>query len=263
MQLLTVQALLRCRSFTEAWLALYSLSRGHDQPKGLVEAEALDTAVVEAQEMAAAEPFRQYEEPSSEANVKAINQLMEFTLPEASGSEAFSQWLFKYLKAEFLVTVCSYQRVFPKMNEPQEKDRLVLLDKADALLVDIWKEMTGNADDREAWSNSSRTFRETGGEEPTFQEPTRPLPEEEGELCAEVRLMRGKIQEGQGDLGKAIQEVLYGMEFLRRTARTVSCQECKFGSGSSHLRPHPGSKCWMRLRWGAKRKAESNARGLD
>jgi len=247
-RLLTVQALLRCRSFTEAWLALYSLSRGHDQPKGLVEAEALDTAVVEAQEMAAAEPFRQYEEPSSEANVKAINQLMEFTLPEASGSEAFSQWLFKYLKAEFLVTVCSYQRVFPKMNEPQEKDRLVLLDKADALLVDIWKEMTGNADDREAWSNSSRTFRETGGEEPTFQEPTRPLPEEEGELCAEVRLMRGKIQEGQGDLGKAIQEVLYGMEFLRRTARTVSCQECKFGSGSSHLRPHPGSKCWMRLR---------------
>lgn len=47
--------------------------------------------------------------------------------------------------------MCSYQRVFPKMNEPQEKamllisckhgleERLVLLEKADGLLTEIWK----------------------------------------------------------------------------------------------------------------------------
>jgi len=262
-RLMAAQALIRCCSLTEAWLALHAVSRGYDKPRGLMASEALDIAVAEAQEITAAQPFRCFEEPSSASNVQAINQLMELTLtpvgagaadPEAttpSGTAAYNLRLFKHLKAEFLVTVCSYQRVFPKLNEPQEKDRTALLDKADALLVEIWKEITGNDDDREAWSTTSRTSRESGGEEPAFQEPVRPLSEEEGELCAEVRLMRAKVQEGKGDLGKAIQEVLYGMEFLRRlaTSGTKSSQDCNLGTASSsRLRAHPGSKCWMRLR---------------
>jgi len=258
-RLLMVQSLIRCRSLTEAWLGLYAISQNHDPPRGLVEAEALDKAVVEAQEMTNATPFQQHEEPWSEANLQAINKLLEFSLSPAStgveegatpsGTAAWNLWVFKQLKAEFLVTVCSYQRVFPRMNEPQEKERLVQLDKADALLVEIWKELTGKDDDREAWSVASRTFRESGGEEPSFPELARPLTEEEGDLCAELRLGRAKIQEGKGDLGKAIQEVLYGMEFLRRFAATQSSKECNFGGRpDAYLRVHPGSKVWMRLR---------------
>ncbi|CAE7214873.1 obg [Symbiodinium natans] len=259
-RLMAVHSLIRCCSLTEAWLALHSVSRGYDKPRGLMASEALDIAVAEAQEITAAQPFRCFEEPASASNVQAINQLMELTLTpqgagamesEATGAAAYNLRFFKHLKAEFLIAVCSYQRVFPKLNEPQEKDRVALLDKADALLVEIWKEITGNDDDREAWSTASRTSRESGAEEPTLQEPSRPLSEEEGELCAEVRLMRAKVQEGKGDLGKAIQEVLYGMEFLRRlaVAGTKASQDCNLGAASSsRLRAHPGSKCWMRLR---------------
>lgn len=258
-RLLMVQSLIRCRFFTEAWLALYAISQNHDQPRGLVEAEALDKAIVEAQEMSNATPFLQHEEPWSEANTQALKKLVDFALTPAaagveegataSGTAAWNLWVFKKLKAEFLVTVCSYQRVFPKMNEPQEKERLVQLDKADVLLVEIWKEVTGKDDDREAWSTASRTFRESGGEEPVLPELARPLTEEEGELCAELRQQRAKIQEEKGDLGKAIQEVLYAMEFLRRFATTQSSKECNFGGRPDvYLRLHPGSKMWMRLR---------------
>ncbi|CAE7632541.1 Mpped1 [Symbiodinium pilosum] len=262
-RLMAAHSLIRCRSLTEAWLALYAVSRGYDKPRGLMATEALDVAVTEALEITAAQPFRCSEEPASAANVQAVNQLMELTLTGAgagavdaeaapvTGTAAYNLRFFKYLKAEFLIAVCSYQRVFPKLNEPQEKDRLALLDKADALLVEIWKEVTGNDDDREAWSTASRASRESGAEEPAFQDPVRTLTEEEGELCAEVRLMRAKVQEGKGDLGKAIQEVLYGMEFLRRLAvtGTKSSQDCNLGAASSsRLRVHPGSKCWMRLR---------------
>eukprot|EP00435_Cladocopium_sp_Y103_P068948 s401_g32.t1 len=91
--------------------------------------------------------------------------------------------------------------------------------------------------------------------EPTLPELARCLTEEEGDLCAELRLQRAKIQEEKGDLGKAIQEVLYAMEFLRRFATTQTSkewhliEECNFGGRpDANLRLHPGSKMWIRLR---------------
>eukprot|EP00913_Durusdinium_trenchii_P033256 g31133.t1 len=290
--------------YQPAWLGLYALAQNHDQPKGLVEATA-QSDVAEAQEMNAASPFLRHEEPWSEANSQAINKLLEFTLRPAAtgvvegatpgGIAAWNLWVFKFLKAcaEFLVTVCSYQRVFPKMNEPQEKERLVLLDKADGLLIEIWKDrmldtgcftlfhptpflgvfhrstrrspamrMIGRRGRRQAATSGRRVERSRvrmekrmrtlaqpeASQEPSFQALSRPLSEEEAELLAELRLLRAKIQEGKGDLAKAIQEVLYSMEFLRKNATTQSSQACNLGGREAQLRLTVGSKMWIRLR---------------
>eukprot|EP00931_Biecheleriopsis_adriatica_P060541 TRINITY_DN36370_c0_g1_i1.p1 TRINITY_DN36370_c0_g1~~TRINITY_DN36370_c0_g1_i1.p1 ORF type:complete len:3594 (+),score=919.56 TRINITY_DN36370_c0_g1_i1:56-10837(+) len=257
-RLVAAKSLIRCRSLSDAWLALWSIAKVQDKPRAMLTRELLDNLVVEAQDMTATAPFRCNEEPYSEANMQAVKELLDFALPAAgagcgegeealttSGTGALNLWTFKFLKADFVITVCSYERVFPKLNEPEEKERIAWLDKADALLVEIWKDVTGNDDDREAWSSASKEAQE-------MKQPARPLTVEEGELCTEVRLLRAKVQECKGDLAKAIQEVLYGMNFLQLLAASGGVkrgEECNFGSSHhTQLRTHPGFKSWTRLR---------------
>lgn len=264
-RLMAVKALIKCRLLTDAWLAVFSIAKGHDKPRSLLSNEVIDKSILDAQELSATAPFRCQEEPTSEANIQAVVQLHDFVLSPAGagcgegeeavttrGMGALNLWTFKCLKAEFLITVSSYERVYPKLNEPEEKERLGWLDKADAILSEVWKEVTGTDASCEAWSTASRTALETGGEAPALPDLARLLTDEEGELCAEVRLLKGKIQELKGDLGKAIQEVLYGMYFLQQLASSgvKPGQDCNFGGpgASMQLRSHPGSKSWMRLR---------------
>eukprot|EP00930_Biecheleria_cincta_P076561 TRINITY_DN6376_c0_g4_i1.p1 TRINITY_DN6376_c0_g4~~TRINITY_DN6376_c0_g4_i1.p1 ORF type:complete len:3084 (-),score=609.55 TRINITY_DN6376_c0_g4_i1:253-8580(-) len=264
-RLMAVRSLVKCRLLTDAWLALFSIAKGHDKPRSMLSSEVIDKSILDARELSTTSPFRCLEEATSEANIQAVSQLLDFVLTPGGagcgdgeeavttqGMGAANVWMYKCLKAEFLITVSSYERVYPKLNEPEEKERLGWLDKADAILSEIWKEVTGSDANCEAWSTASRTALETGSEAPALPKLARPLTDEEGELCTEVRLLKGKIQELKGDLGKAIQEVLYGMNFLKQLAASSvkPGQDCNFGGpgASMELRAHPGSKSWMSLR---------------
>jgi hypothetical protein len=241
-RLMMARALLSCRELTSAWLALYAISRNHDLPRAALTGEILDRSIVDVQEMVGAAPYRTYEEPSSEANLKAANQLADFVLApvgDVDAAEAFGVYntsVFQFLQAEFLVTIASSARV-SKMGDSEEKERMGFLEKADQKLAKLWNQLTGKDDDVVAWSAGLASATEKNTEAAPMQEPVQQLSEEESQLCIDVRLLRAQIAELRGDLARAVAEILHAMHFIRMLA-----------ASARELRRHPDMKAWMALR---------------
>eukprot|EP00929_Paragymnodinium_shiwhaense_P031007 TRINITY_DN17469_c0_g2_i1.p1 TRINITY_DN17469_c0_g2~~TRINITY_DN17469_c0_g2_i1.p1 ORF type:complete len:3828 (-),score=1166.38 TRINITY_DN17469_c0_g2_i1:164-11647(-) len=263
-RLMMAHSLIRCRNFDAAWLTMYSVSKRHDMPRALLINELLDSNVEAAQDMAATKPYNVSEEPYTDANKEAVNQLADIVAVDEADPEAVEAFglqnaqMFAFLQAEFLVTICSYGRVFAKVGDPEEECRKAWLDKAEAKILKLWKDITGNDDDVEAWGNALVTANQQAEKSPETMEeaavatPARDMTSEEGERCVELRLLRAWIWELRGDLGKAVREILYGMHFFLLLAAdgTTTGGDCGMGSNgaASQLRLHTDAKIWMRLR---------------
>jgi len=266
-RLMMARALLRCRSLTAMWWTLYSVSQGHDLPKPLLAGEVLDGTIAEVQAMDAVVPYRTYEDPFSESNKKAVTVLSELVVTVEGGGDASEKYgdynlhVFRYLQAEFLVCISSYPRVFAQIGDPEEKERLARLDKADGMLAKLWQDITGNEDDLLAWSTGLREARmnsqkkiesadggDAGEAKPAdlMATPTQALKEEQSELCVDIRLLRSSLWELRGDLGRALLEVNYAMHFMRLLADKGPNKDCI--AAGLEARSHPDMKIWMMLR---------------
>jgi len=242
-RLMMARALLHCRELQSTWLILFSIAKCHDLPRSVFTSEYMDKLIVQVQERLGAEPYRNHEEPFTDVNKQAVNTLAEFAIAAVNGVDAtealglYNVSLFQFLQIEFLVTVSSYGRVFSKLADPEEKDRKDWLDKADQRLTQLWSKLTGKDDDVVAWSTAHASSKEKGTEAVPMAEPTRRLSEEESQLCVDIRILRARISEFRGDLGRAVIEILYAMNFLQLLAQQ-----------DENSRKHPDMKTWMALR---------------
>jgi hypothetical protein len=242
-RLMMARALLYCREMQSTWLILFSVAKCHDLPRSVFTCEYMDKLIVEVKERLGAEPFRNHEEPFTDVNKQAVNALAEFAIAAVNGHEAtealglYNVSLFQFLQLEFLVTVSSYGRVFSKLADPEEKDRKDWLDKADQRLTTLWSKLTGKDDDVVAWSAGQAASKEKGAEAVPMVEPARQLSEEESQLCVDIRILRARIWELRGDLGRAVIEILYAMNFLQLLAQQ-----------DASSRKTPDMKTWMALR---------------
>ena len=249
-RLMMARALLRCRSLTHAWLALHAVANDYDKPRALLAGDVLDRAIVEVPDTSGATPFNPYrvdQVPFTEENKKSIEQLQAFALGASGEAGDHNGFMFQFLQAEFLLCVCSYARVFSKLSDPEEADRSAWLAKGEERLKALWKEVTGNDDDVEAWMAGGQPPAESG-----VVAPARELNEADSELCVDIRLLRAKSFELRGDLPRAVSEVLHGMHFLRllATTGTRSAKDCGVGGQGAEgfLRTHAGMKTWALLR---------------
>eukprot|EP00927_Polykrikos_kofoidii_P046298 TRINITY_DN40521_c0_g4_i1.p1 TRINITY_DN40521_c0_g4~~TRINITY_DN40521_c0_g4_i1.p1 ORF type:complete len:2318 (+),score=451.91 TRINITY_DN40521_c0_g4_i1:703-6954(+) len=262
-RLMMTRSLIACRSFASAWTACYSIVRRHDMPRALLVNEVLDALVVDAKDAASASPFLLHEEPFTDHNKDAVAKLIDFSIVPDGDSQAIEDVgrqnvrIFTLAQAEFLVAICSYGRVFTKVSDPEEECRRGWLEKAEGKLVELWKEVTGNDDDIEAWSIALTSGRQSPPGPNELAEaapaiPTSALSAEEGVLCIDIRLLRAQIWELRGDLGKGVREILYGMRFFQLLAakETRSGTDCGVGAAGadSRLRTHADVKTWMQLR---------------
>eukprot|EP00928_Gymnodinium_smaydae_P013443 TRINITY_DN14900_c0_g2_i2.p1 TRINITY_DN14900_c0_g2~~TRINITY_DN14900_c0_g2_i2.p1 ORF type:complete len:3483 (-),score=804.97 TRINITY_DN14900_c0_g2_i2:72-9770(-) len=257
-RLLAAQALVRCRSFGSAWRVLFALSRNHDMPRPLLANETLDALVVDSRDAADTAPFADSEEPYSEGNMQAVNTFADFILvPEddaqASVAIGFRNGVtFSMIQAEFLVTLCSYGRLALKLDDPESVCRKGWLDKAESKLQKIWKEVTGNEDDIDAWEATSPADSGAGAAAASVTPPARALAEEDRELVVQTRLLRAWIWELRGDLGRAIKEILHGMRFMQQEVSTSGASriiaEGADNSEESELWSHSSATSWMLLR---------------
>jgi hypothetical protein len=245
-RLFMASALIRCRSFAAAWMGLYAASKMHGMPRALVASECLDTIVVDAQDLSGVTPFSNSEEPFSERNKQAVNQLADFQLFSEGSELASKSGDFAFLQAEFLVSVCSYGRVFSKCDEAEEVCRAAWLDKAESKLSTLWTSLTGN-DDKGGGSAVDDSL---------VTPPTQTLSPLAVEQCVQIRLLRSRIWELRGDLGQAVREVFYGMRFFdivggASDAETDETNVQKLAAGSStdcELWTHAETVTWMLLR---------------
>lgn len=263
-RLMMIRSLIKCRALTAAWQALRAIAQGHDLPRPLITGELLDRMNVEAQEAGTAKPFRTYEAPFAQANMQAVNLLTELTITtdgDASAAEAFGDHnlrVFNLLQAEFLVCICSYERVSAQIADPEEKERLAWLDKADVKLCKLWQDTTGNEDDSTAFASSMRNLQQehkasdvpverSTRELPQVMCPTRVLSEEDSQTCVDIRLLRATILERRGDIQRAIVEVLYAMRFMQLLS-SLGAEGQQDVAADNQLRGHPDAKIWMMLR---------------
>jgi len=258
-RLLMARSLIRCRSLASAWWTLYSVSKGHSYLSPMLTGGKLELSLAEASSFAGLPTFQVHEEPTSEANVKAVNTLAELELLPDGGVGEHNVLLFCFMQVEYLLCVCSYVKVTSKPADPEEKQRLAWLDKVATLLAKLWKELTGNDDDVETWAASvaqkeAEKHKTSGGANSTMLEasaaletpmmsPVRALTKEEADLSIELRLAKAKAHELRGDLAKAVVEVLYGMRFIRLLADGDTAL-----ASQSKQRIHPDVKVWMMLR---------------
>jgi hypothetical protein len=245
-RLFMASALIRCRSLTAAWLALHAASKLHGMPRALGTSQCLDSIVADAQDLADVTPFSVSEEPFSEQNKLVVNKLIDFQ-PFAEGSELASKsGDFIFLQAEFLVTVCSYGRVYSKCDEPEELCRTQWLDKAEAKLNELWTKLTGN-DDKGGGS---------AVDESLVTLPTTSLTPLAIEQCVQIRLLLSRIWELRGDLGQAVRQVFYGMRFFELVGGPSNeepdennVQKLAAGSANDYeLWTHAETVTWMLLR---------------
>lgn len=246
------RALIKCKEFSAAWFAMHAVANNLDMPRSLLVSEVLDRMILEVQMTTETVPYRTHEAPFTEVNIKAANQLAEFAmapLKEVEASEVFGKqnlYIFDFLKAEFLVSICSHGRVFSKLSDQEEKDRLAWLDKADASLAKLWSQITGFDDDLEAWSTALHS---PDAEPRKMQEPTQALTEEESCLCIDIRCLRSVIWELRGDLARAVSEVTYSMHFIRLLGSSATAAAAGGeDDGARAFRSHPDVKVWMMLR---------------
>jgi len=251
-RLLMAHALIKSQAFDSAWFVLYGISKSHDQPRSLLASEVMDRMIAEMPDVASGSPYTPYrtsEEPFSENNKQALNQLFEFSISpgdqearDAVGSHNLNS--FQLLLMQFVISIGSSGRVFTKVGDVEEVERLGWLEKADGKLRELWKEVTGNEDDIEALASA-----DTAEGDQQLAMPANALGEQESELCIEIRLLLAHAWEARGDLGRAVLEVLYAMRFVQVLATTnvKTSQDCNMG-GSSYLRIHPGAKVWNALR---------------
>lgn len=284
--LMTARCLIKTQQLTSAWLSLHAVARGYgapSEPPSLLGGEVLDQLLVEVQEAQGHTPFRCDEPPFSEVNKQAVGQLiaLAFTaenvadMPDARLAR-HNSLVYRFAQLEFIVCACTNGRVFSKVNDQEETDRKMWLVDAETKLRDLWKDVTGNADDLDTWSaalhslqqehlcnskatenavevesNGGSKEKDQGSDAPML-DPASPLTQEESDLCVDARMLLSRVAELRGDLERAILEVMYAMHFVRLLASTGvrTGTDCSIGAGGKDLklRTHPGMKSWMALR---------------